>query len=333
MAGCTGDDPELFNQEWASACAWWTEHKNDKCDAGTITTTTTTTKAATTTTTTTKTTTTTTKTTTTSTKTTTTTTKTTTKAAATTTSAATNCNPSYNVPGSTECYTNCNIQAGQKWVSGWTMDHTSPLFLDSLALMCDRTGANYGSFMATAGMCMAGCTGDDPELFNQEWASACAWWAEHKADTCDAGTATSTATGGDKTVTKTVTVSACPTTSPSSCQTGFSGKKNGMGPEGACCTHSNDCQESCIKGKCNAPIASTCYTWSIGRRRGDGFNGACCSHSDDCWESCVNGKCNGPSLAECTMGSLGKRKGNGPKGACCTSSRDCKNSCIKGNCN
>jgi hypothetical protein len=26
--------------------------------------------------------------------------------------------------------------------------------------MCDRSGASYGSFMASAGMCMAGCTGD-----------------------------------------------------------------------------------------------------------------------------------------------------------------------------
>jgi hypothetical protein len=40
------------------------------------------------------------------------------------------------------------------------MDHTSPYFLQSLALMCDQSGSNYGSFMATAGMCMAGCTGD-----------------------------------------------------------------------------------------------------------------------------------------------------------------------------
>ncbi|KAL7325210.1 hypothetical protein PS15p_207726 [Mucor circinelloides] len=297
---------------------------------------------------------------------------------------AANCNPSYNVPGSTECFTACNVKNGQKWVPGWTMDHTSELFLDSLALMCNKSGPNYGSFMAAAGMCMAGCTGDDPELFNAEFAGACAWWNTHKNDKCTAATTTakttsSTSTSSTKTssstskssstsvsstsvsstkvsttgavsttasttsagptggagvtVTKTITktVSACPT--DAACQAGFKGKKNGRGPLDACCSHSDDCQESCINGKCNAPIASTCYTGSNGKSKGDGYNGACCEHSDDCWESCIEGKCNGPSLASCNQGFSGKKGGKGPKDACCSSNRDCKNSCVKGKCN
>jgi hypothetical protein len=40
------------------------------------------------------------------------------------------------------------------------MDHTSSNFIESLTLMCDKSGSNYGSFMASAGMCMAGCAGD-----------------------------------------------------------------------------------------------------------------------------------------------------------------------------
>ncbi|KAK4509030.1 uncharacterized protein ATC70_007379 [Mucor velutinosus] len=308
---------------------------------------------------------------------------------------AANCNPSYNTPGSTECFTKCNVNAGQKWVPGWTMDHTSELFLDSLALMCNKSGPNYGSFMATAGMCMARCTGDDPELFNAEFAGACAWWNTHKNDKCSAATttvkttssstttktsssttkasttgasSTSAATtsaattsaattsaattsaattsaattsaattsavptgGATVTVTITKTVSACPTDAV--CQSGFKDKKNGKGPEGACCSSQADCQESCISGKCNAPIASSCYTGSNGKALGDGYNGACCEHSDDCWESCVSGKCNGPSLASCNQGFSGKKGGKGPKNACCSSNRDCKNSCVKGKCN
>lgn len=98
--------------------------------------------------------------------------------------ATTDCNPSYNVPSSTPCFTACNVAAGQTWVPGWTMDSTSPLFIDSLSLMCTKTGPNYIKFMTAAGTCMAKCTGDDPESFNKEFAGACAWWADHKNDVC-----------------------------------------------------------------------------------------------------------------------------------------------------
>lgn len=99
-------------------------------------------------------------------------------------SAATNCNPSYNVPASTPCFLGCNVAAGQQHVTGWTMDSTSPLFLDSLKLMCTKGTPAYTSFMTAAGMCMMTCTGDDPNLFFTEFAGACAWYGEHKNDTC-----------------------------------------------------------------------------------------------------------------------------------------------------
>ncbi|KAI8087055.1 uncharacterized protein B0P05DRAFT_465858, partial [Gilbertella persicaria] len=124
------------------------------------------------------------------------------------TALAADCNPSYNIASSTECYTNCNVKAGQKYVDGWTMDHTSPLFLDSLAIMCNKSGPNYGSFMTTAGICMTSCAGDDPELFNKEFASACAWWNEHKNDKCTAKTTTTTV----KTTTTTAKTTAPTTT-------------------------------------------------------------------------------------------------------------------------
>lgn len=34
------------------------------------------------------------------------------------------------------------------------------------------------------------------------------------------------------------------------CILGYLGKRNGKGPNGACCTHSNDCLDTCVKGVC-----------------------------------------------------------------------------------
>lgn len=73
------------------------------------------------------------------------------------------------------------------------MDHTSSNFIASLTLMCNKGTSEYLAFMSKAGMCMAGCT-DDPELFNAEFAGACAWWAIHKNDTCGGSSSTSNTT-------------------------------------------------------------------------------------------------------------------------------------------
>ncbi|KAG2236094.1 hypothetical protein BDF21DRAFT_398695 [Thamnidium elegans] len=94
------------------------------------------------------------------------------------------CNPSYNVAPSTPCFLGCNVAAGQQYVPGWTMDNTSPLFLDSLKLMCTKGTPEYTGFMTAAGTCMMTCSGDDPALFFAEFSNACAWYAAHKDDTC-----------------------------------------------------------------------------------------------------------------------------------------------------
>ncbi|CEP12857.1 hypothetical protein [Parasitella parasitica] len=106
---------------------------------------------------------------------------------------AEDCNPSYDVPTSGTCFTNCNINAGNTFLSGWTMDHTSPNFITSLSLMCNKGTSEYLAFMSKAGMCMAGCP-DDPELFNSEFAGACAWWAIHKNDSCGGSSASTSNT-------------------------------------------------------------------------------------------------------------------------------------------
>jgi hypothetical protein len=80
--------------------------------------------------------------------------------------------------------------AGQDFVPGWTMDHTSPKFLDSLKLMCTKGTSEYMAFMTKAGMCMTRCTNDPQELFINEFAGACGWYSAHKDDVCGAEPAT-----------------------------------------------------------------------------------------------------------------------------------------------
>ncbi|CEP16986.1 hypothetical protein [Parasitella parasitica] len=135
------------------------------------------------------------------------------------------------------------IQAGQEWVSGWTMNFSSPLFLDSLKLMCTKYTADYMPFMTKAGTCMAACTSDDPEYFNAEFAGACAWYAQHSGDTCASDTTaaqttitavqTTTATQTiitDTVRTTTITAAAGTTTATvnSIASTGFSALPSGV---------------------------------------------------------------------------------------------------------
>ncbi|PHZ12007.1 uncharacterized protein RHIMIDRAFT_292177 [Rhizopus microsporus ATCC 52813] len=69
----------------------------------------------------------------------------------------------------------------------------------------------------------------------------------------NAGTFTATTT-----ITITTTVTA--TTATASYITGSKGKKKGNGFNGYCCSSSNDCCDSCIKGKYNGPKAPTTTT-------------------------------------------------------------------------
>ncbi|KAG0217549.1 hypothetical protein BGX31_000202, partial [Mortierella sp. GBA43] len=53
-----------------------------------------------------------------------------------------------------------------------------------------------------------------------------------------------------RTATSSTAPTVIPTTTPSpgGCFGGYLGKRNGEGPNGACCSHSDDCEDSCIKG-------------------------------------------------------------------------------------
>lgn len=47
---------------------------------------------------------------------------------------------------------------------------------------------------------------------------------------------------------KTTTSKPTPTDAP--CKSGYRGKRNGKGPNGTCCSHSDDCLDTCVSGTC-----------------------------------------------------------------------------------
>ncbi|KAK3816286.1 MAG: hypothetical protein J3Q66DRAFT_388487 [Benniella sp.] len=50
-------------------------------------------------------------------------------------------------------------------------------------------------------------------------------------------------------ITTTTTTTLAPQPTPT-CLAGYRGKRNGKGPNGACCSHSDDCKDTCVKGVC-----------------------------------------------------------------------------------
>ncbi|CEP18673.1 hypothetical protein [Parasitella parasitica] len=62
--------------------------------------------------------------------------------------------------------------------------------------------------------------------------------------------ATTSSSKGDITV-STTTVTYIPSfTNGVACVTGYLGRRNGGGPTGACCSHSDDCLDTCVQGVC-----------------------------------------------------------------------------------
>lgn len=162
-----------------------------------------------------------------------------------------------------------------------------------------------------------------------------------------------------------LTPSLAPTSSGSSCTSGYCSKGSGSGPTGACCATNNDCVDTCnSNGKCgvsdgtgqpknpscgtatsSAPTPTsnpTCTSGYCGKANGGGPTNACCSTSNDCVDTCnSNGQCGindgtgqpkNPSCgtssgSSCTSGYCGKTNGGGPTGACCATNNDCVDTC------
>ncbi|GAA5814307.1 hypothetical protein MFLAVUS_007801 [Mucor flavus] len=60
---------------------------------------------------------------------------------------------------------------------------------------------------------------------------------------------TSQVTTAQETTTQKTTTSK-PTATDAPCKAGYRGKRNGKGPNGACCSHSDDCLDTCVSGIC-----------------------------------------------------------------------------------
>ncbi|KAG0847785.1 hypothetical protein G6F17_012223 [Rhizopus arrhizus] len=65
---------------------------------------------------------------------------------------AQDCNPTYDTPSAGSCFADCNEKAGKTFFSDWTNDKSSPQFLKSLTLMCQKGTSDYTSFMTKAGI-------------------------------------------------------------------------------------------------------------------------------------------------------------------------------------
>ncbi|KAI8353302.1 hypothetical protein EDC96DRAFT_466556 [Choanephora cucurbitarum] len=124
------------------------------------------------------------------------------------------------------------------------------------------------------------------------------------------GSSTKTSTGAAPT--GATPTGATPTGTPvATCIPGSSGKSNGDGYNGYCCKTSDDCLDTCVKGKCNgptntklpqttekatttkktSPTSTSCIAGVAGKKEGNGKTGYCCKTSDDCLETCRQGKC------------------------------------------
>ncbi|CEI87202.1 hypothetical protein RMCBS344292_01620 [Rhizopus microsporus] len=90
---------------------------------------------------------------------------------------------------------------------------------------------------------------------------------------------------------------------------GNRGMGTGEGWKDYCCENSDDCRESCIKGKCNGKAnpkpptddgSNKCVNpKNRGTGTGKGWKDYCCEDSDDCRDTCIKGKCN--DYNKCTI--------------------------------
>ncbi|ORZ00938.1 hypothetical protein BCR43DRAFT_511873 [Syncephalastrum racemosum] len=99
---------------------------------------------------------------------------------------AIDCSSSYNVTAGSDCIENCKKSAGTTLYSDYTTDPSSPNFIKSLSYECAKGTPDYTAFMSSSGTCMMGCSSTEQQDYgSREYAQTCAWYAEHKDDTCD----------------------------------------------------------------------------------------------------------------------------------------------------
>jgi hypothetical protein len=179
------------------------------------------------------------------------------------------------------------------------------------------------------------CSGGNPGAGNGNGASgACCTTSNDCLDTCNNGMC---GTGGiiTTTTTKTTTAKASATNS-CSCTSGYSGKANGGGPTGACCTTSNDCVDTCnSNGICGVSgVIPTCSiaTTSTASKTTTAITVVSSSTLNS---TSTLATPTPTSIAGClSLTSLGKQLQDGLSGTCCINDLDCNldNVCIDGTC-
>ncbi|KAG2229953.1 hypothetical protein INT48_003498 [Thamnidium elegans] len=148
--------------------------------------------------------------------------------------------------------------------------------------------------------------------------------------TTTAVTVTTTAT----TTTTTITTTILPP-SPS-CTTGYLGKNNGKEPTKACCSHINDCKDSCVKGVCGTGVATPITTTKPGSSAPtcttghEGKTGILNSSTTKTATKTATKTTSKKPATTCAVDYKGKRNGQDPTKSCCFHSDDCKDTCVNG---
>ncbi|KAG2193398.1 hypothetical protein INT46_002566 [Mucor plumbeus] len=104
-----------------------------------------------------------------------------------------------------------------------------------------KTTSAVPTSSGTPGACVAGSAG----LGNGDgYKGYCCKSSDDCFESCKSGVC------NGPTNTKTTAPTSTPTDTDKACKAGYKGLGNGEGPTNACCSDSDDCQESCIDGKC-----------------------------------------------------------------------------------
>ncbi|ORX99090.1 hypothetical protein K493DRAFT_348774 [Basidiobolus meristosporus CBS 931.73] len=77
-----------------------------------------------------------------------------------------------------ECIDKCSLATGTKLIDGFTVDPTSPDFMKSLDVFCDKTGPHYNAYMNEAMECMGKFPKDQLDGFMKNFRPICNWYGE-----------------------------------------------------------------------------------------------------------------------------------------------------------
>ncbi|KAI9301479.1 hypothetical protein BJ944DRAFT_271450 [Cunninghamella echinulata] len=119
--------------------------------------------------------------------------------AATTYVAAQSCNSSFNVTSTGECIQKCSIDAGKSIDPNYNLNPSSPNFIKSVGLFCNKQNSDYIAFMTKAGTCWTGCDKASQDAYTKvEFPATCQWYQAHKDDKCESTGTNNNSTSTEK---------------------------------------------------------------------------------------------------------------------------------------